>query len=71
MPFTARVAALLERNVSPSWIRKVRRACWALALVAFISGPLIGMTLNPTLGATLWICASIFALLPFWSHRDQ
>lgn len=49
----------------------LRALSWVLSTVTFVAGFVIGMTVHANLGAFLWICSAVFALLPFWSHRNR
>lgn len=50
--------------------RLALRVCsWLLSGIAFVVGPLIGMTVNAELGAAIWVLSAVLALLPFATHR--
>lgn len=49
--------------------QSLRLFCWVMSGIAFLLGPLIGMTVNAELGAAIWVSSAVLALLPFSSHR--
>ena len=51
--------------------QRLRIAVWALAGLAFIAGPIIGMNVNAQIGAGVWISSAVLALAPFASHRRK
>lgn len=50
-------------------MRSLRAVCWMLAGVAFLLGPVVGLTMNAEFGAAIWVSSAVLALLPFASHR--
>jgi hypothetical protein len=50
--------------------RLVRVGSWVLSGLCFVIGSVIGMTVSPQLGISLWFAAGLFALLPFVAHRN-
>ncbi len=58
----------------PNWLQRrgtYRVLSWALSVVAFVAGPVVGMTVHAHLGAGIWLASAMLALAPFASHRHR
>ncbi|MCH7787955.1 MAG: hypothetical protein IH940_00765 [Acidobacteria bacterium] len=63
-----------DRSSPPTSVlatRRVRIGAWVLSGLAFVAGSIIGMTVSPQIGISLWFAAGVLAFLPFLAHRNN
>lgn len=62
-------SAATKDESPPRRTQSLRVLCWVMSGIAFMVGPVVGMTVNAELGAAIWVSSAALALLPFASHR--